>query len=225
MSELEDPEDDTQKSSDQFHRLVGVAFRGHSGPVTEEEWAEHVEQEGCPDTSECRHAWETVFKIRFICHEWLQGRRVDMTSEEKFASGHRFAEFMPDGQMQVVSGLPDEQDRDKYIESDASSSLKDFQRAACDALLALDYGFFRRMAKAVKGEAEGGKENESWEKVKDDPINVCYQKLHDFVKAHNKLPNAPELQELAGLSNSPDAWRRVNVALCLKGKLPRSNAL
>ena len=193
--------------------------------MTDEEWAEQVANSGCPDTPECRHAWETIFEIRLTHYEWLQIRRLDMTSEERFASDHRFPEFMPDGQVQVVSGLPDKQVREKYIESDASSSLKDFQRAASDALLALDYGFFRRMAKAVKGEAEGGKENESWEKVKDDPINVCYQKLHDFVKAHNKLPTIPELQELAGLSNSPDAWRRVNEALCLKGELPRSNAL
>ena len=193
--------------------------------MTDEEWAEQVANSGCPDTPECRHAWETIFEIRFTYYEWLEDRRLDMTSEQGFASDHQFPEFMPDGRVQVVSGLPDKQVREKYIESAFSNSLKRFQRAASHALLARDYGFFRRMAKAVKCEAERGKENESWEKVKDDPINVCYQKLHDFVKTHNKLPTVPELQELAGLSNSPSAWQRVNETLNLQGKLPRSNAV
>jgi hypothetical protein len=117
--------------------------------------------------------------------------------------------------------IPRPQNRDECLED---PSIKEFQKAAAEALIDGDHRFFRRMEKAVKMQADGGIQNKLWGITDNDPIYVCYDLLIEFVEAKHKLPTVSELQELAGLSGSPDAWRRVNTALNLKGKLPRSGS-
>jgi hypothetical protein len=202
--------------------------------MNDEEWAERGVKWGIPDTPECRHAWETVLEA----NTGYAGRYPDdygLTQEQKFASmvqwfpgGDHWTPFVMDPNaskeekeyLKQHPQLP--QDRDECLEH---HYMQEFLKACGEALIDGNHQFFRRMEKAVKLEADGGIENKFWEKYEVDPISRCYWKLQEFVKKKHKLPTVAELQELAGLSNSPNAWQRVNETLNLQGKLPRSNAV
>ncbi len=200
--------------------------------MTDEQWAQYVAKEGCPDTPECRHAWDTVNEA----HEGYSRpvhENYGMTQEQMFASmvqwfpgGEHWMPFVMDPnaskeEKEYLKKHPQHpQDRGECLEH---YYMQEFYKACGEALIDGNHQFFKRMEKAVKLEAAGGIENKFWEKFEDDPISRCYWALVDFVEKNHKLPTIGELRELAGLSGSDSGWRRVNKALRLQGKLPRSN--
>ena len=136
------------------------------------------------------------------------------------SASEEFAKFLHDEQLYAFIGTLYREKESRSLNAKVIDSVnRQFKEVAAGALMAGDYNFFKRMARAIKIEGENPMPMRGEKKTAEDPTWICFVQLAKFVFKYEKLPTPGELQSLAKLSN--DQWARARSILNLTGKLPR----